>query len=216
MAEPRARREQAPLSVLVVLTLMMVALTGHMTRTVVPLPALEALSPFEAAVSHVRERRTPGRQSYAYLELRFQGIGASFQLNAGDRLGDDSTEYRALREILHPGARVTAWARRMPPRADADLSDRASLTDHRLPGTGDGIAGLGTWSAGEDGGLFEVVQLDAGGRRILPFAAIQRGVERERYWMLALWLMTAGMVAYTAFAVLGWWRRRRMARSGGA
>jgi hypothetical protein len=208
VSEPAGRRRAAPLSVCVAVALLMVALAARMTQTRVPFPALDALSPFEATVSRVQDELHVGRPSYYQLDVRFEGIGATFRLNAGDRLDDDSALYRDLRATLRPGARVTAWARRMPPGPWDDLGDKVRYTDHRLPG-GPGVAGLGTWSAAQDGGLYEIVQLDAGGRRVLDYAVTARAVRIEDYYMLGVWLLTAGLVALSWRSYRAWRRERR-------
>lgn len=181
-------------------------LLARLTLARVPFPPLETLEQLTGRVAWVDPGFRPGRSGYAYLDFGVDGVDARFRFNDGDRVGDDTDTWARVRQRLRPGTALTLRARRRPPATYDDLSDLSVYTDHRLRGGG----GLSTFDESAPPPVFEILELDIAGTRVLDYATLERAVRRESLLLPVLWFLLA------CLAALMFWRFRRESRAGRA
>lgn len=165
-----------------------------------PLPTLQTLVPLEGRVQAWRERLSPGRSSFRYIELRVRDVPTTFVVNLGDLLDDDSAAFQAVRSSLRLDQPLRLWARVAPPTPLDMLAsdyDPARYADHRLGPAADNPWGLGNYAATADTPApplmprYEVLQLELDGRALLRWEQVAAGHRSEERLFKCIFLGTA-------------------------
>jgi hypothetical protein len=166
-------------------------------------PDLDELTPVRAAIvstqrhanSFARDRATARRSLLRMLghheqRVRLGRVAVEFVIN-GDHFGSFGARPGLDTSLgLAVGDVVTLWARRAPPDNFSPLWSKSKYENHAIP-------------AATSSGLprFEVVQLDAGGRRLLEYAAMRRTVtfKQRAFYVTVILLYLATTAAVMIF-----------------